>query len=184
MYNKGSLIFSFDRCTFTTTMGFERVFPHLSISDMILCLGRLHTSLNRWCFPSGVLCSLMQRTVSQHRSRFFVFVFTRWTTKWLFLFFLCVGNVWCQVTNACQGGKTTNATLIRTVRCSLPHPTQILSIQTQSKSIKFEDHHLCTFSANYCRLKSGLCHLFSSFWKLEVWLRSNRLPQRRFYSNL
>ena len=93
----------------------------------------------------------------------FVFVFKRWMTKWLFLFFLCVGNVWCQVTNACQGGKTTNATLIRTVRCSLPHPTQILSIQTQSKSIKFEDHHLCTFSANYCRLKSGLCHLFPLF---------------------
>ena len=96
-----------------------------------------------------------------------MFVFKHWMTKWLFLFFLCVGNVWCQVTNACQGGKTTNATLIRTVRCSLPHPTQILSIQTQSKSIKFEDHHLCTFSANYCRLKSGLCHLFSSFWKYD-----------------
>ena len=50
------------------TRGIERVFPHLSVSNMILCLAAVYITLvTCWCILSGFLCRLMQRNVLKQR---------------------------------------------------------------------------------------------------------------------
>ena len=50
------------------TRGIERVFPHLSVSNMILCLAAVYITLvTCWCILSGFLCRLMQRNVPKQR---------------------------------------------------------------------------------------------------------------------
>ena len=50
------------------TRGIERVFPHLSVSNMILCLAAVYITLvTCWCILSGFLCRLMQRNVPKQK---------------------------------------------------------------------------------------------------------------------